>query len=232
MHWLKQMFSRRRLSADLSEEMQQHLEEKIEALIADGMPREEAIHAAHRAFGNATLIEQRSREVWMWPLIESICADIKFALRQLRKSPGFTAAVVLTLALGIGAVASMLAIVDCVLLRPVAIPHPHQLVLLYLKTDRTGLRGDLSYSQIDALQRHSRLFTAVAGYATMVKPVGSSTGTRSAIVVQITPGFFRMLDVHAALGRLPDQNDTAPVAVVSHDFWRIASARTHTLSDP
>ena len=163
MHWLKQMFSRRRLSADLSEEMQQHLEEKIEALIADGMPREEAIHAAHRAFGNATLIEQRSREVWMWPLIESICADIKFALRQLRKSPGFTASVVLTLALGLGSVATMLAIVDSVLLRPAAIPRPHELVMLYLNSGQTGMRGGLTWSQIQDLQRNSRLFTSIAG---------------------------------------------------------------------
>ena len=60
MHWLKQMFSRRRMTDDLSDEMRQHLEEKIEVLVADGMPREEAVHAARRAFGNATLIEQRS----------------------------------------------------------------------------------------------------------------------------------------------------------------------------
>ena len=118
MHWLKQMFSRRRLSADLSEEMQQHLEEKIEALIAGGMPREEAVHAARRAFGNATLIEQRSREVWMWPLLESIWADIKFALRQLRKSPGFALTAILTLALWIGGMTAVFSVVESVLLRP------------------------------------------------------------------------------------------------------------------
>ena len=94
--WLQQISSRRKLSPDLSEEMQQHLEEKIEALVAGGMPHDEAVHAARRAFGNVTLIEQRSREVWMWPLIESICAHIKFALRQLRQSPGFTVVAILT----------------------------------------------------------------------------------------------------------------------------------------
>ena len=67
-HWLKQIRSRRRLTADLSEEMQQHLDEKIEALIADGMPREEASMPLAAPSATPRLIEQRSREVWMWPL--------------------------------------------------------------------------------------------------------------------------------------------------------------------
>jgi hypothetical protein len=72
MHWLRQILSRGRMGEELSEEMRQHLEEKIEALVAGGVSREEAVHAAHRAFGNATLIEQRSREVWIWPWLESL----------------------------------------------------------------------------------------------------------------------------------------------------------------
>ena len=69
--WLKQLFSRRRLYGDLSEEIREHLEEKIDELAASGMSRKEAIAAAHRQFGNITLIEEDSRTVWQWPSIEN-----------------------------------------------------------------------------------------------------------------------------------------------------------------
>jgi hypothetical protein len=86
--WIPNVFRRRTLYNDLSEEIQLHIEERAEQLIAQGMGAEEAMHEARRAFGNQTLVEERSREVWQWPLLESIWADVRFALRQMRRSPG------------------------------------------------------------------------------------------------------------------------------------------------
>src|SRR6267378_3872846 len=103
MMWLKQLFSRRRFYGDLSEEIQEHLEEKIEELVAGGMSRKEATYAARREFGNVRLTEEDSRAVWRWAMIEDLFMDIRFGARMLRKNPGFAAVVIVTLALGIAA---------------------------------------------------------------------------------------------------------------------------------
>ncbi|MBV8632496.1 MAG: multidrug ABC transporter substrate-binding protein, partial [Silvibacterium sp.] len=130
MTWFHRFFHRDNLYGDLAEEMRAHLDEKTEQFMREGMSREEAVHAARRAFGNATRIEEQGREAWQWPRIESFVSDAKFALRQLRRSPGFALTAILTLALGIGAVTSVFSVVDSVLLKPFAFPEPDRLVVL------------------------------------------------------------------------------------------------------
>src|SRR5215831_16339431 len=85
--WIPNIFRRRTLYDDLSEEIQQHIEERTAQLMGQGMSAEEAASKARRAFGNRTLIEERSREVWQWPTLESTWGDVRFALRQMRRSP-------------------------------------------------------------------------------------------------------------------------------------------------
>ena len=82
MSWLTRIFHRRRLYNDLAEEMRQHLDEKTELFTRAGLPPQEAEQAARRAFGNPTLLEQRGRETWQWPTVESLWADAKYALRH------------------------------------------------------------------------------------------------------------------------------------------------------
>ena len=132
MTWIGKLWSRRRLYGELSEEIREHLGEKVEELVAAGMSREEAECLARREFGNVTLMERDSREVWRWSWVEDFLTDVRHGLRGLRKNPGFTAVAILTLALGIGAVSythltsrHIEAIARAILLRLAAHRHRH-----------------------------------------------------------------------------------------------------------
>ena len=127
MDWIPQIFRRRKIYSDLSEEILLHIEERTEQLVREGMSPKQAEREARLAFGNRVLLEERSREVWQWPTLESIVADVRFALRQLRKSPGFTTAAVFTLALAIGANAVVFGLMDGMVLRPLNVPQSESL---------------------------------------------------------------------------------------------------------
>jgi hypothetical protein len=142
MRWLKQLFLRRRIYGELSEEIREHLDEKIEELVASGMPNEEAAHVARREFGNMGMVKERAREAWGWRWLEDLLGDLRFGVRMLRKNPGFTAVAVLTLALGIGANTAIFTIFDAVLLESLPVHEPTRPVLFTDELSEGSYSGD------------------------------------------------------------------------------------------
>src|SRR5271154_275830 len=168
MSWLTRIifrifWRRRNLYNDLAEELRAHIEEKTEQFVREGMSREEATHAARRAFGNATLIEERGREAWQWPRLESVWADVKYALRQFRKSPGFSITAILTLALGIGFNTAMFGLIQAVLLRPLPYLTPDRLVSVTQYAPRTA-EETIPEATYLSWRQHSRAFAGMAAY--------------------------------------------------------------------
>jgi predicted permease len=230
MNWLKQLFSRRRLYNDLSDEMQQHLEEKIEELVAGGVSRREASAAARRAFGNVTLMEQDSRDVWCWPTLESLFADVRYALRTLRKSPGFTATAIVTLALGIGANTAIFMLLDAIRLRSLPVQDPQELAEVRI-TDSghqgMGLNqqyGELTRPLWQEIRDHQQSFSGVFAWSVNLRYVGRGSEMRHFHELRVSGDFFRVLGVRPFRGRLlmPEDEAACPMtsAVLSYPYWQ------------
>src|SRR6185369_11490225 len=151
--------------APLSDEMRQHLEEIIEELVASGLTVEEATMAACRRFGNRTSLMERSRDVWARPLLDHLLQDLRYAVRMLVKSPFFAAAVVLPLALGMGANTAIFTVVDAALIRTLPYREPHSLVHLWeFKQRSQAVDSEASYPDYLAWSSANRCFEGVAGY--------------------------------------------------------------------
>jgi hypothetical protein len=162
MGWLKQILSRRRRYDELAESIREHLEEKINDLMEDGLSREEATYKARREFGNVTLIEERSREVWQWPRLESLIRDMRCGARMLLKKPGFTLIVLITLALGIGANTAIFSVVNSVLLRPLPFYEPERLIGVWQTAPGVNITNlNASIGDYVTYREHSTTFADV-----------------------------------------------------------------------
>ncbi|HKW90047.1 MAG TPA: ABC transporter permease [Candidatus Acidoferrales bacterium] len=225
MSGVRRLLARRRMYGELSAEIREHLEEKVEGLVAEGMPRKDAEAKARKEFGNVTLMEERGREVWQWPRLESFFADIRYGARMLRKSPGFTIVAVLTLALGIGANTAIFSVIDGVLLSPLPYPEPQQLITM---------RPNDSPPNVTDIQRQNHSFSQGGGINVIAMDL---TGAAEPVRIHagiVDAGFLETLGVPPMLGRIisPDEdvNGGPRNIVASYDFWRdFLSSDPHAL---
>ena len=228
MNWLNRILSRifeHRSSFynDLAEEMREHLEEKTQQLIRDGLNPKEAQQAARRAFGNPTLLEERSREVWQWPNLESLWADIKYALRQLCKSPSFALTAILVLALGVAASVSIFAFVNAALLKPLPYEDPLRLVGVY-ENSRYCNECTLPYPDYLDWKRGNKVFSSLDIWEPTAYLWRSHAGVEARRAGRVSGGVFRTLGVAAAFGRLFTDGDDTPGAprtvVLPYGTWQ------------
>jgi predicted permease len=228
------MFRRRRYE-DLAVSIEEHIALKTDELTEAGMPREEAERAARRAFGNRTVITERSREAWRWPLIESIWADVRYAGRQMRRNPGFAAVAIGTLALGIGAATALFTVVDHVLLRPVSYKDPARLieVLKSSKAISTGTEPD--WTDLGQWMKQSRSFESMAyfmgrggrGNFLVKEPTSVEIGGS-----RVSTNFFETLGVQPEIGRdfaSEDASKAAGTAIIGDSLWRTVFGADKTI---
>jgi predicted permease len=216
------LFGRRQFSRDLDEEMAFHREQAEREFLATGMTPEAARYAAMRQFGNATRLKERSHEMVGFKA-ETVVQDLKFALRQLRKNPGFALTAILILALGIGASVAIFAFVDAALIKPLPYPDPTRLVSVDESTDLFP-RNNLSYLDFVDWKRLNTVFSNMEVFTAGRVEFNTPSGTESVHGLRVSAGFFQTLGVRPILGRdfLPGEDATgaSPVVLLRYGAWQ------------
>src|SRR5215467_11246525 len=230
MSWLRQLLSRRRLYSELSEEIQAHLDEKVEELVADGMSREDAIYAARREFGNVGLLEEKSRNVWGWPLVEDFLSDLRYGLRTLLHNPVFTVVSLLTISIGIAANTAVFSVVNSVLLKPLHYPRADELVALHQTAPGAEGLADfengllLSPSMYFTYAEQNRTFQSVGVWVAGTANVTGVAEPEQVRAVSVSDGLLQTFDVPPAVGRwllAADQVPHGPERVMlSYGYWQ------------
>jgi putative ABC transport system permease protein len=232
MSWIGEMWRRMAMlvrrgefQRELDEEMQLHREMRESELLASGVGKQDAQHAASRMFGNATSLGERGREVWGWRWLEDFVQDLRFGVRMLRKNAGFTIVVVVTLALGIGANTAIFSVVKGVLMNKLPYREPERLVTL-ATTEGDGRRLDnnVSYLGVKDWQERQHSFSRIALLHDWNPTLTGTDKPEVLRAMKVTYDFFETLGVKPLLGRgfarEEDRPGEATVVVLSHGFWK------------
>ena len=236
--WLRTLLRRDQVEADMEKELAFHIARETELNLSRGLTPDEARRAALVAFGGMEGTREAVRDERGTRLVEEFVHDLRYSIRSLAKSPGFTAVVVATLALGIGANTAVFSIVHGVLLRPLDYPAPDRLMLLTAESPIRGGTGDaLSAPEYVEFRRMTRSFSAVGAYSTggagyTTGEVNITAGDRPLRVrsIAVDSHLLEALSIRPESGRLFSDEETGrwsgtlppPVAILSHDLWRSA----------
>jgi predicted permease len=227
---LVRFFRRNQWDAERAAELESHLQIETDRNIEGGMSPADARAAAYRKLGNPARIRETIYEMNSMSLLDAVWRDLRLSLRSLRKRPGFTMVVVLSLALGIGANAAIFSLVDAIVFRPLPVPNPGGLVTIDIAASRLTSFGASSYLDWVDLSTRSKSFQALSTRQEMsagMNPAGAVRDGKPQVVWgQLVSGnFFSMLGVQPTLGRtfLPEEDQTPgkyPVMVISYSLWK------------
>ncbi len=220
------LFRRRELYDSLSDEIRAHLDEKVDALMAQGMSRADATAAARRAFGNVTNLTEQGRDAWEWPRVESLIIDARYALRQLRRAPALSATIVLTLAIGIAATTTVFSWARAVLLDPLPGAGDAGRIMALETTTSSGSWTPTSWLDYRDFRKYLKSFDGLAAAYPMSVAFGDGARAERRPAELVSANFFDVLRVHPALGRPfssarpDDYAGSQPSVVVSYNLWK------------
>ncbi len=223
---LRNMFRSEGLSSELNREVEFHLAERIDELVASGMSEEEARREARLRFGNPTLQQERTRERDILPWLESFWADVRYALRSMRSSPGFALVAILSLGLAIGANTAIFSLIDAVMLRSLPVTRPEELVRVTTPARAGGLgEGSDNFTNPlwEELRDRQGVFSGVFATGEESFDVGEGGASREVAGEWVSGAYFSTLGVRPEAGRLmvpaDDVRGCAPVAVLGYGYW-------------
>ena len=222
---LRALFRKSQLEDEMGEELRFHLEKQIEDNIKAGMTGEEARYAALRSFGGVEQIKEECRDMRRTRLIEELWQDLRYALRMIRRSPGFTAVAVLALGIGIGANTAIFSVVDAVLLRPLPFPQPGRLVMAWENKPALGIRKNVvSFPNYQDWRDQNRVFESISPLKSTAVTL---TGDQEAAMFEgavVSASLFPMLGTKPIAGRvfLPEEDRPGAnrVVVMSRSLWQ------------